>query len=242
LSKTGGIASYFEEFANEASAKDGLKLRCQNVKLFLREPYGKSLVPIHESSMTWNQKKEKLKEIYERFEIDARAYKQHAICKVGCTYCCTDVGNVDINTLEGLVIYERIKSFPQPRKEQIQKRLAQNKREKEKRNIAPCPFLKKDDTCLIYDIRPFSCRQLYSIRECRGRGPTVHRQAVALAKKAVREMQQLDGSGYSGHLSFILYLIERPEFRSLYLAGGFDPQKIMKFGKAHGIIINHLVR
>jgi len=38
LSKTAGIASYFEEFANEASVKDGLKLRCQNVKLFLREP------------------------------------------------------------------------------------------------------------------------------------------------------------------------------------------------------------
>jgi hypothetical protein len=39
LSKTGGIASYFEEFANEASVKDWLKLRCQNVKLFLREPF-----------------------------------------------------------------------------------------------------------------------------------------------------------------------------------------------------------
>jgi len=38
LSKIAGIASYFEEFANEASVKDGLKLRCQNVKLFLREP------------------------------------------------------------------------------------------------------------------------------------------------------------------------------------------------------------
>ncbi|MCK4795595.1 MAG: hypothetical protein KAV87_68325, partial [Desulfobacteraceae bacterium] len=38
LSKTAGIASYFEEVANEASVKDGLKLRCQNVKLFLREP------------------------------------------------------------------------------------------------------------------------------------------------------------------------------------------------------------
>ncbi|OEU45030.1 MAG: hypothetical protein BBJ60_10265 [Desulfobacterales bacterium S7086C20] len=32
------IASYFEEFVNKVSAKDGLKLRCQNVKLFFREP------------------------------------------------------------------------------------------------------------------------------------------------------------------------------------------------------------
>jgi len=191
--------------------------------------------------MTWEDKKQKLQQIYERFEGDARSYKQHAICKIGCSYCCTDVGNVDINTLEGLVIRERIKTFPQPLKGHTKKKLAQNKRKKERQNIAPCPFLKEDDTCLIYDIRPFSCRQLYSIRECRDRGPTVHREAVALAKEAVREMQQLDDTGYSGHLSFILYLLDRPEFRRVYLAGGFDPQKIMTFGKTHSIIINRLV-
>jgi len=39
-SKTTGIASYFEAFESEVSAKDGLKLRCKNVKLFLREPLG----------------------------------------------------------------------------------------------------------------------------------------------------------------------------------------------------------
>jgi hypothetical protein len=39
-SKTTGIASYFADFASEVSAKDGLKLRCKNVKLFLREPLG----------------------------------------------------------------------------------------------------------------------------------------------------------------------------------------------------------
>jgi len=37
-SKTTGIASYFEDFASEVSVKDELKLRCKNVKLFLREP------------------------------------------------------------------------------------------------------------------------------------------------------------------------------------------------------------
>jgi len=39
-SKTTGIASYFVGFESELSAKDGLKLRCENVKLFLREPLG----------------------------------------------------------------------------------------------------------------------------------------------------------------------------------------------------------
>ena len=42
-SKTTGIASYFaanfiRSGASEVSAKDGLKLRCKNAKLFLREP------------------------------------------------------------------------------------------------------------------------------------------------------------------------------------------------------------
>jgi hypothetical protein len=45
-SKTTGIASYFADFASEVSAKDGLKLRCKNVKLFLREP----LVPVIRAS------------------------------------------------------------------------------------------------------------------------------------------------------------------------------------------------
>jgi hypothetical protein len=38
-SKTKGIASYFEDFASEISAKDEQKVRCKNVKLFLRKPY-----------------------------------------------------------------------------------------------------------------------------------------------------------------------------------------------------------
>ena len=49
-SKTTGIASYFEEFASEVSAKDGLKMRCKNVKLFLREPQ----VPIKEKKWGGN--------------------------------------------------------------------------------------------------------------------------------------------------------------------------------------------
>ena len=191
--------------------------------------------------MKWDAKKEKLIEVYERFERDAEEFKRQAICKIGCAYCCTDVGNIDTNTLEGLIIWKRIGSFPPSLKRQIKRKLAKNKREKEKHPIARCPFLQGDKTCLIYDIRPFSCRQLYSIRECRGRGPTVHRQAMALAKRAVRDLQQLDDTGYSGHLSYILHLLEHPGFRGIYLSGGFDPGKIVKFGKAHGIIINRFV-
>jgi len=192
--------------------------------------------------MTFHAMKERRQESYERFETDAHKFKHAAICKIGCTYCCTDVGNVDTTTLEGVIILKRVNSLPQPLKGQIKKKIAQNRLKKEKEKIARCPFLKEDDTCLIYDIRPFSCRQLYSIRECRGRGPTVHRQATELAKKTVREMQRLDDTGYSGHISFILYLLDKSGFRRLYLSGGFDPGKIARFGKSHGIVINRFAR
>jgi hypothetical protein len=57
----------------------------------------------------------------------------------------------------------------------------------------------------------------------------------------VKKLQYLDDTGYSGHLSYILYLISLPDFKVLYQTGGFDPAKIMSFGKRHGIVINRMV-
>jgi len=192
--------------------------------------------------MTFKEKREALQRIYERFEQDAAEFKKDAICKIGCTFCCTDVGNVDATTLEGVIIQERVKKLPERLKRAVTKKVTQNRLEKENKKIAPCPFLREDDTCLIYDVRPFSCRQLYSVSECRTQGPTVHRQARDLAKETVREMQRLDDTGYSGHLSFILHLLDMPDFRTLYLSGGFDPGKIAEFGKARGLIINRFAK
>jgi Fe-S-cluster containining protein len=192
--------------------------------------------------MTFKEKREKLARIYQRFEQDASEYKKDAICKIGCAFCCTDVGNVDTTTLEGVIIQERIKKFPERLKRAVTKKVTQNRLEKENKKIARCPFLKEDDTCLIYEIRPFSCRQLYSISKCEGQGPTVHRQARELSEQAVREMQQLDDTGYSGHVSFILHLLDSPGFLKLYLSGGFDPGKVAEFGKSHGLVINRFAR
>jgi Fe-S-cluster containining protein len=192
--------------------------------------------------MTFREKKEPLKRIYERFEQDAFEFKKDAICKIGCTFCCTDVGDVDTTTLEGVIIQERVKKFPERLRRTVRKKVTQNRQEKERKKIAPCPFLKEDDTCLIYDVRPFSCRQLYSISECKRRGPTVHRQARGFANKTVREMQRLDDTGYSGHLSFILHLLDMPGFKKLYLSGGFDPGKVAEFGKSHGLVINRFAK
>jgi hypothetical protein len=188
--------------------------------------------------MNWGKKRKELARIYERFERDVRAFKREAVCRLGCTFCCTDVGNVDVNTIEAVVIRERMDTFPEARRRALEKRLARNRKERGRQSSARCAFLDDTGRCLIYEVRPFSCRQLYSLSKCDGQGPTVHRQAVSLAGEAVREIQRLDDTGYSGHLSFILCLLDDARFRRTYLRGEFDPSQIMEFGKSHGIIIN----
>ena len=185
-------------------------------------------------------KKERLNEIYDEYEKKVHVFKIHAICRKGCAFCCTHFGNVDVITLEGLIIHDWIENLDHAKKADIQEKILKNMKMKKKQRITSCPFLTDDNTCLIYDIRPFSCRQLYSIRECSGKGPTVHRQAVELARITVERLQQLDITGYSGHISYILNLLDRQVFRKRYKSGGFDPSKIMSFGKKHGIIINQV--
>jgi Fe-S-cluster containining protein len=180
----------------------------------------------------------KLTEIYKHYDEAAEEFKRQAACRIGCTSCCTIVGNVDVVTLEGLIIREKIAGMPKPLAEETRIRLAANISAYERGLKIACAFLAQDGACTVYDVRPFSCRQLYSIRECDGGGPTVHRQAFALARDAIREIQRLDDNGYSGHLSFILHLLDSGGFRKVYISGGFDPGSIMKFAKSHGIAIN----
>ena len=142
-------------------------------------------------------KQEKLKQIYDDFEIRVRPFKSGAVCEAGCAFCCTHFGNVDTITLEGLIIHEWIEALDKQDQIDIRKKIAKNMKKREKGSITRCPFLKKDNTCRIYTIRPFSCRQLYSLRKCTDSGPMVHRQAVELAKQTVKKLQQLDETGYS---------------------------------------------
>ena len=181
---------------------------------------------------------ERLSEIYSRYEKEAEGFKRQAACQKGCTSCCTVVGNVDVVTLEGIIIRERLAAMPPPEADEIRRKLEENRSRYELRLRCDCAFLDAEGACLIYDVRPFSCRQLYSVSRCDGSGPTVHRQAVALARETVKEIRRLDDTGYSGHLSYILHLLDGDEFRSLYLSGGFNPGRIMKFAKSHGIVIN----
>jgi hypothetical protein len=86
--------------------------------------------------MNMNDKKQKLIEIYTSFEEDVKEYKSHALCKLGCTFCCTDVANVDIVTLEALIFRERLQEMVEPIKSRIKSRLVRNKKEKERGRIS----------------------------------------------------------------------------------------------------------
>ena len=187
------------------------------------------------------EKRKKLKELYNQYEEDVAELKKSAICVKGCADCCIDVGNIDITTLEGIIIHDRVATFEEPLKSEIKARLAQNKMERGKGRLSRCAFLKEDKTCIIYDIRPFSCRRLYSVKKCDGGSPTIHRQALNLASQTVKKIQQLDFNGYSGQISYILYLLDKEKFRKLYLRGKFKPQNIAGFGRSHGILINRSV-
>jgi uncharacterized protein len=138
-------------------------------------------------------------------------------------------------------IRERILALEPLKRERARKRIRRNRSEKENRRAARCPFLEVDRTCLIYNIRPFSCRQLYSLRPCDARGPLIERRAHDLSRASVSRLQRIDDTGYSGHISYVLHLLDDGPFRALYLSGGFDPGRIVDFGKSHGIVINRIV-
>ena len=100
----------------------------------------------------------------------------------------------------------------------------------------------KTKACMIYAIRPFACRRIYSLHTCtREKPPILSRQVMVIAEEKIKERQRLDENGYSGHLSFILHMLNSPRFLKTSLGGDFKPAEMMAFGKAHRIIINKMV-
>jgi hypothetical protein len=95
---------------------------------------------------------------------------------------------------------------------------------------------------MIYDIRPFACRRIYSLHACsKDNPPMLNRHVMEQAEKILRQLQQLGGTGYSGHISYILFVLDTLRFLETYLAGDFKPGEIMDFGKTHKIVINRMM-
>lgn len=183
-----------------------------------------------------------LKNIYEAFDEKTAVFRNEAACARGCAFCCTEAGSIDITTLEGLRIREYIGKLPRPRQKGIHKTLMQDLKMREAGKVSSCPFLQKNNACMIYDIRPFACRRIYSLHSCSGENPPMlNRQVMEYAGDTLRDLQCLDDTGYSGHISFILFMLDTPRFLDTYLAGDFRPEEIMDFGKTHRISINKMM-
>ncbi|WP_291346466.1 YkgJ family cysteine cluster protein [Desulfobacula sp.] len=180
--------------------------------------------------------------MYKTFEAKTRGYKKDAACEKGCGFCCKEAGRIDITTLEGLVIRKAMKGFARSRQKSLTKLFQQEIKKRENKVMAPCPFLMKNNACMIYEVRPFSCRRIYSAHVCsRENPPVVNRQVMEAADRSIKELQRLDIIGYTGHLSYILYMLSSPAFLNTYKKGEFKPEEIMEFGKAHKIAINKMM-
>lgn len=183
-----------------------------------------------------------LEEIYVKFEESTRELKQGMACGRGCSFCCEAAGSVDITTLEGIRIRLAMEQMPKARQKTLTKVFRKEIKKREENTATPCPFLMKNKACMIYEVRPFSCRRIYSAHVCtQDNPPAVSRQVMEMAGKVIGELQQLDNTGYSGHLSYILYMLSVPAFLETYMNGGFKPEEIMEFGKSHHIGINAMM-
>ncbi|MFH1985376.1 MAG: YkgJ family cysteine cluster protein [Pseudomonadota bacterium] len=187
------------------------------------------------------EKEERLKGIYAAYDAVAAAFKTVAACFKGCAFCCTDAGSIDITTLEGVVIQNALSRRPRGRQTGLKKTLAVDMKRRLAGKTSVCPFLMKNRVCEIYPVRPFSCRRIYSLHMCtHDAPPVVSRQAMAAAAVTIGELQRLDDTGYSGHLSSILFMLDQPRFLATYQSGAFRPEEIVAFGKTHRIVINRM--
>jgi hypothetical protein len=200
----------------------------------------KESIPVGEEARV-DEKLRKMQELYDAFKSEAAAYKANAACKKGCAFCCSGAGSIDITTLEGLGIRAEMRRLVRPQQLTVKKALAQDMRRREAGQTNACPFLMKSKTCLIYAVRPFSCRRIYSVQACNSNSPPLlSRTVMQIAEGTIRQLQRLDDTGYSGHISFILYMLEVPKFLATYLAGEHKPEEVMLFGRAHRILINRM--
>jgi hypothetical protein len=188
------------------------------------------------------EKKTKVNELYDKYERLAEPYKSQAVCEKGCASCCIDVGSVGATTLEGLIILEYIQGWDRQTIKEMNRNLRENRNDKLNQVLARCAFLDQEQNCRIYAVRPFSCRRLYSVRKCDGQGAVVHRQAVMVGQKIEKELQKLDADGCSGHLSFILHLLEKNGFRQDYLWENWSTEKFNDIIERYELVVHRRKR
>jgi hypothetical protein len=148
------------------------------------------------------------------------------------------VGAVDITTLEGLFLQDAVRLLPSSLQKELRRRIKENRKVKGRSRFARCAFLLSDNLCAVYAARPFSCRRLYSMKRCGEAGPTVHRRMWTIAERYVDSLRELDDTGCSGHMSYVLSLLNDARFLKSYLEGGFAPDVARELIHDHGLTVN----
>ena len=192
--------------------------------------------------MDLKEKKTRVYELYDKYERLVQPFKSQAVCEKGCASCCIDVGSVGATTLEGLIITEYLQGWGRQALKEINRNLGENRKNKLSQVFSRCAFLDQEQSCRIYAVRPFSCRRLYSVKQCDGQGAVVHRQAVVLGQKIEKELQELDPDGCSGHLSFILHLLEKTGSREGYLRENWSTEKFKDIIERYEIVVHRQER
>ena len=195
-------------------------------------------LPGGNSRLDLKERKRLVFALYDQYERLAEPFKEQAVCEKGCASCCIDVGNVGATTLEGLIILEYLQGWDNLAIEEINRSLRENRSEKLNSVLVRCPFLDEEASCRIYAVRPFSCRRLYSLKKCDGQGAVVHKQAHVLGQKMEKELQELDPEGCSGHLSFILHLLEQETFRWGYLKGSWKVEDFRDIIEGYDLVVH----
>lgn len=169
--------------------------------------------------MNFEEQKRRVAEQYQRYEDAVAPLKGQAACERGCATCCTAVGNVVATTLEALILREYLATWSEEELAELAELNDEHLRTKSSSDLARCPFLDDDDACRVYSVRPFACRRLYSVQRCDGGSPLIHRQAVVLGQRVGTELEALDLGGCSGHIAYLVDLLDREEVLEAYFEG-----------------------
>ncbi len=171
------------------------------------------------------KKKEQLKQIYALFDETMRHFD--VVCKEKCAACCTC--NVTLTLLEARYLIDSLRRHG---KDLIVKKLASNfskKRfipkmttnmfarfcmegralpdEENDPSWGVCPLL-VEDSCSIYDVRPFGCRALLSTVSCEKLGyARVSPLVLTIQNLFMQAIEHLDSNGSSGNLSDMLAFV-----------------------------------
>jgi Fe-S-cluster containining protein len=174
-----------------------------------------------------------LKNVYSAYDTFSKEVRN--VCTIGCATCCTQ--HVAVTTLEAYYILEwlkenhtldLLKGLDQISKDRLSRpavttnELAYkclNQIEPPEEEFpspsASCLFLDETDkTCMIYAVRPFSCRMIFSERKCDEVGhATLDPMALTINSTLLQVVEHIDAGGlFANMIDVLLFFGDKKNF------------------------------